>query len=213
MEKKFQEELGHEINKSHKTETIFAFSILGVLAVALVAGAWWYLSKIPSYDTTSTSEAVIKKTESDTTDTITESSNLKTYTNITFNFSLKYLSDWTLTDKLPTSTTVLGKASETLTITSPNGYSFLMYVNPDGFGMEGKALYVNFENTTVSGGKITLGTRMADNGEADGTGFIISTNVTAGGNKYLPTMTGVDTTYAAAAEVEYKKIIGSMKIN
>lgn len=213
MEKKFKEELGHEIKKSHKTETIVAFSVLGVIAVALGVGAWWYFSQIPSYDTTTTSEAVIKKTDSDTTSTVTDSATLKTYTNTTFNFSLKYLGTWTLTDKLPTSTTVLGKASETLTIASPDGYSFVMYVNPDGFGMADKALYVSYDETTVAGGKITLATRVADSGEAGTTGFIVSTNVTASGNKYLPTMVGADATKAVAAETEYRKIIASMKID
>jgi hypothetical protein len=40
MEKKFQEELGHEIKKSHKTETIIAFVVLGLFVVATGVGSW-----------------------------------------------------------------------------------------------------------------------------------------------------------------------------
>jgi hypothetical protein len=108
----------------------------------------------------------------------------------------------------------MGKASETLSIASPDGYTFTMWVNPDGFGMEGKALYVGFENNTVANGKITLGNRTTGNGLSDGTGFIISVaNLEVAGNRYLPSMTGEDVGKAVAAETEFKKIIASMKFN
>jgi hypothetical protein len=170
MEKKFQEELGHEIKKSHKTETIIAFVVLGLFVIGAGVASWWYLDRVPSYNVNDSALNISKKTES--AETTSTTSDLKTYINTTFNFSLQYKSNWTLTDKLPTSKTVMGKASETLSIVSPDGYTFTMWVNPDGFGMEGKALYVGYENNTVANGKITLGNRTTGNGLADGAGFI-----------------------------------------
>lgn len=210
MEKKFQEELGHEIKKSHKVETIVAFCVLVVFVIGVGIGSWWYMSRVPSSDIPDSTLNVTKKSAG--TDTTSSASDLKTYTNTTFNFSLQYKSDWTLVDKLPTSKTVPDTANSGLTITSPDGYYYKMWVNPDGFGAEGKALYVNYEDNIVANGKITTGLRTADNGEAGGTGFLIAlANIELAGVRYLPSMQGPDVAKAAAAEVEFKKIIASIQ--
>jgi hypothetical protein len=80
--------------------------------------------------------------------------------------------------------------------------------------MEGKSLYVGYENNTVANGKITLGLRTSDSGLSDGIGFIISlANLEVGGNKYIPSMTGEDVAKATVADTEFKKIITSMKFS
>lgn len=206
MEKKFQEELGHEIKKSHKVETIISFAVLGVIAAVLGVGAWWYLARIPSYDVADSRSVISTKTDEGGTD---ETAGWKTYTNDTFDFTLKYPGTWTLADKLQTVKTETGAANKALTISNGSKYTLSLWINPDGFGHEGISKMYSYEGSTVSGKKIVLGPKSSsDNPEGDGS-FSVTTTVTNGTDRYIFAVMGADSADITEADDYFKKIIAA----
>jgi hypothetical protein len=207
MEKKFQEELGHDIKKHHKLETIAAFAVLGVVAAAIGVGAWWYMTKLPSYDATPASKTISKKTE--TSSATDETSDWKIYTNEVFDFTMKYPGTWTLADKLQTVKTAPGAANKALTFTNGTKYNLVLWINPDGFGYENVSNTYSYTGSTVAAKKITLGAKeTSTNPEGDGS-FMVTTTVTNGTDRYIFAVMGDDSADITAADDYFKKIIAT----
>jgi len=217
IEQDFKKEVELDIKaNNHKWEKLAAFVIIFIFGLMAVGGLVWFVDNANTSDDY-VSNVTVKKT----TVTKSEQSDWKTYTNDLFNFSLKYPSTWTLTDKLQTDIATKGTAASSLILNNNEKYSMVLWVNPDGFGSEGQSEYVNYENTKVSGSKIILGTRKYTKlteaeqsimgGTTPATGFRISTSFSFNGDDYVISMSGKNASDLVAAETEVKDIIATYK--
>jgi len=117
--------------------------LLGVL-VALVFGiSGYYLGLKTGIDKKTSATATASATATSTavasvspkaSATADETANWKTYTNDKYGFSFKYPNTWTITNDKPGQT---GFVDQNLTIKGDGSEEFQLWINPDGFGLEG----------------------------------------------------------------------------
>ena len=114
---------------------------------------------------------------------IDETASWKTYTNEEYGFSFKYPGDWTITNDNPGGTQQT--VNQNLTLSGKDSEEFIVWVNPDGFGLEGASdRYI----AKISEGKINV-TSKEQNQPNDATqelvGQVFISNLTTKGINYV----------------------------
>lgn len=98
----FKSEVEKDINKKNlHLETINAFSILAVIVAILGYGIYWFLGA-QDYNEDYSTKLNFKKTTSSSVST-DETKDWKTYTSVKYGFSIKYPSEWVVSENVPSS--------------------------------------------------------------------------------------------------------------
>lgn len=119
-----------------------------LIIVIIAAGAFatWYFLSGPGK--TSTESATTTTPKTTTTD---KTAGWKTYENKTYGVSFKYPKDWTVSDKIQVSG--IGGDDDVLEISAKDGQKLSVWVNQDGFGLEGASMVYD---ATITNNKIVV---------------------------------------------------------
>ncbi len=150
--------MAEEVIIEKKSPAVFKI-ILAILVSALVFGTLGYLygrnnqpsdvSNLATATTTST-PVLSASTTATTAATTTSTNSWKTYTNSTYGFSFNYPSSWTIIND---SAGDNGSVAKRLEIIGTGKEDFQLWVNPDGFGLEGAS---DMYSAEILNGKISI---------------------------------------------------------